>query len=188
MADDTLEIMADDNKKQRIPEIQKNRLKKLAIWDTRTFNPIIHHADLERIMATLGFVAVPYFPPTPPGGSSPIAAAPGTTWKEYTYPAGVCYQWLCEMDLPPPLPRLPYPRIDGLHISSYRVFLDAVNFYLEMGDDLSNIFHVRYIPFFLSFFKKYPFQFVHFSVHFHVCISLIRIFQFFLLLFASGYS
>ncbi|KAA8546192.1 hypothetical protein F0562_020914 [Nyssa sinensis] len=43
---------------------------------------------------------------------------------------------------PPPRPRLPYPRIDGLHIYTYRAFLDAVNFYLNM-EDISDLFHIR---------------------------------------------
>ncbi|KAL6346715.1 hypothetical protein AAG906_002831 [Vitis piasezkii] len=95
-------------------------MRKLALWFTRTFKPIITHDELVPIMDTLGFVALPH------------AGSPA--WKEYVYVAGGCrYLLPAETPLPlPPRPRLPYPRIDGLHICTYRAFIDAVNFYLEM--------------------------------------------------------
>ncbi|RVW48354.1 hypothetical protein CK203_069559 [Vitis vinifera] len=74
---------------------------------------------------------------------------PGSpAWKEYVYVAGGCrYLLPAETPLPlPPRPRLPYPRIDGLHICTYRAFIDAVNFYLEMSNT-SDLFHIRSFPF-----------------------------------------
>lgn len=105
-------------------------MRKLALWFTRTFKPIITHDELVPIMDTLGFVALPH------------AGSPA--WKEYVYVAGGC-RHLLPPETPLPRPRLPYPRIDGLHICTYRAFIDAVNFYLEMSD-ISDLFHIRYAP------------------------------------------
>ncbi|KAM7479524.1 hypothetical protein LguiA_027737 [Lonicera macranthoides] len=107
-------------------------LRKLALWNTRTFKPIITHHELEPIMATLGFIAVPWFPPN--------IESTTTSWKKYLYSNGGC-----RSQSPAPRPRLPYPRIDGLHSSTYHAFLDAVNFYLHMND-LSDLFHIRGMP------------------------------------------
>ncbi|XWS63210.1 hypothetical protein CRYUN_Cryun06bG0076200 [Craigia yunnanensis] len=121
-------------------------MRKLAFWYTRTFKPLMTHDELEPIMATMGFVGLP-----PDQGSSAIA------WKEYVYRASPGVSWqskslscLCSTAGEPPItepPRLklPYPRIDGLHIYTYRAFLDAVNFYLEMCD-ISELFHIRGMP------------------------------------------
>ncbi|THG08654.1 hypothetical protein TEA_015524 [Camellia sinensis var. sinensis] len=114
-------------------------MRKLCLWVTRTFKPVMSHDELEPIMATLGFVGLP-----------PSSAASGCDWKEYVYSAG---GWRRSLSLtiidhqnpPPPSPRLPYPRIDGLHIYTYTAFLDAVNFYLEMTN-MSDLFHIRVGP------------------------------------------
>ncbi|KAK9286068.1 hypothetical protein L1049_014447 [Liquidambar formosana] len=55
--------------------------------------------------------------------------------KEYVYSAE---GWLRESTAEP----LPRPRMDGLHIYTYRAFIDAVKFYLEMSD-ISDLFHIR---------------------------------------------
>lgn len=121
-------------------------MRKLALWYTKTFKPLMTHDELEPIMATMGFVGLP-----PDHGTSPVV------WKEYVYRASPGFLWWwstksssCLGEPPttePPRPKLPYPRIDGLHIYTYRAFLDAVNFYLEMCD-ISEVFHIRYgLPF-----------------------------------------
>ncbi|KAF8405597.1 hypothetical protein HHK36_010504 [Tetracentron sinense] len=102
-------------------------MRKLALWYTKTFKPIMTHDELEPIMATLGFISLP---PTP----SP-ANVGASAWKEYVFSAGGC------RSPSPTEPRLPYPRIDGLHICTYRAFVDAVSFYLEKTD-ISDLFHV----------------------------------------------
>ncbi|CAN6688323.1 unnamed protein product [Malus baccata var. baccata] len=109
--------------------------RKLALWYTRTFKPIMTHDELEPIMATLGFVGLP------PSSSSSAAT------KEYVFSAagGWRSKWAPPTEVPLPRPRLPYPRIDGLHIYTYRAFIDAVNCSLEMGD-ISDLFHVRGMP------------------------------------------
>ncbi|KAB1209873.1 hypothetical protein CJ030_MR6G004355 [Morella rubra] len=127
---------------ERIREMEYMKLcmRKLALWFTRTFKPIMTHHELEPIMATLGFV----------GLSPSTATAPGApiTWKEYVYAAGCRHSKSGGSGSaePPPKPRLPFPRIDGLHIYTYRAFLDAVTFYVDM-DDISNLFHIRGMPF-----------------------------------------
>ncbi|GMH18140.1 hypothetical protein Nepgr_019981 [Nepenthes gracilis] len=117
-------------------------MRKLALWYTRTFKPIMTHEELEPIMATLGFE-----------GRVPKPAPNGVVWKEYVYSAGGSRtrggggrgEAQQQQPTPRPRPRLPYQRIDGLHIYTYRAFIDAVNFYLEMGD-ISDLFHVRGMP------------------------------------------
>ncbi|XP_050366771.1 uncharacterized protein LOC126785201 [Argentina anserina] len=120
-------------------DYMKGSMRKLALWYTRTFKPIMTHDELEPIMATLGFV-----------GRPAAAAAPNSAvlWKEYVFSAagGWRSKWGgANEPLLLPRPRLPYPRIDGLHIYSYRAFLEAVNFYLEMCD-ISDLFHIRGMP------------------------------------------
>lgn len=133
----------------------KGSMRKLALWYTRTFKPIMTHDELEPIMATLGFV-----------GRPPAAAAPNSAvlWKEYVFSAagGWRSRWGVPANEPPlPRPRLPYPRIDGLHIYSFRAFIEAVNFYLEMCD-ISDLFHIRYGALFL-FITVLPFAFLFFG-------------------------
>ncbi|PKI66512.1 uncharacterized protein LOC116196582 [Punica granatum] len=122
-------------------ESMRDCLRKLALWHTRTFRPITTHDELDLIMSTLGFVGLP--------PSSPSALS-STAWKEYAYSA----QWRRRRHSghhhhhappSPPRPRLPYPRIDGLHSYTYQAFIDAVNFYLEMPD-ISLLFHIRGMP------------------------------------------
>ncbi|RVX12107.1 hypothetical protein CK203_010557 [Vitis vinifera] len=57
-------------------ECMRECMRKLALWFTRTFKPIITHDELVPIMDTLGFVALPH------------AGSPA--WKEYVYVAGGC--------------------------------------------------------------------------------------------------
>ncbi|KAK9164866.1 hypothetical protein Scep_000057 [Stephania cephalantha] len=93
--------------------------KKLGLWHTKTFRPITTHQELEPIMARLGFAV------------SPATAVPG--WIEYHYVAARLRRDL-STSAELPIPRLPYPRIDGLHVSTYLPFFDALTFYL--GDCL----------------------------------------------------
>lgn len=108
-------------------------MRKLALWYTRTFKPIMTHEELEPVMATLGFVAQPEKP-----------APNRVVWKEYVFAGRLC-RCRSPSSQPLPRPRLPCRRIDGLHIYTYRAFIDAVNFYLEM-DDISELFHIRGMP------------------------------------------
>ncbi|XP_022726742.1 uncharacterized protein LOC111282774 [Durio zibethinus] len=125
-------------------------MRKLALWYTKTFVPLMTHDELEPIMDTMGFVGLP-----PDQGNSTVA------WKEYVYRASPPVSWRSKSSsclgsiagepptTEPPRPKLPYPRIDGLHIYTYRAFLDAVNFYVKMYD-MSDLFHVRGMPLHLS--------------------------------------
>ncbi|KAG6761944.1 hypothetical protein POTOM_035185 [Populus tomentosa] len=111
-------------------------MRKLALWHTRTFNPVMTHEELEPIMITMGFVGLP---PSPTSSSS--------SWKVYAYMAKppnhkYHYDHAEEQSLAPLRPKLPYPKIDGLHLYTYQAFIDAVNFYLEMSD-ISDLFHIR---------------------------------------------
>ncbi|GAB4852997.1 hypothetical protein Ancab_017186 [Ancistrocladus abbreviatus] len=132
-------------------ECMRDCMRKLALWYTRTFKPIMTHEELEPIMATLGFV-----------GRPPKPAANGVVWKEYVYTSacgrrngsggGLSCSGLSaavneaeEEQQPMPKPRLPYQRIDGLHIYTYHAFIDAVNFYLQKRD-ISDLFHIRGMP------------------------------------------
>uniref|UniRef100_A0A7N0T076 Uncharacterized protein n=1 Tax=Kalanchoe fedtschenkoi TaxID=63787 RepID=A0A7N0T076_KALFE len=114
----------------------RESMRKLALWYTRTFKPLATHEELEPIMATLGFVAVSVVTDPKPGGG-------GTAWKEYVYVAGGGGGG--RFGEAAPRPRLPSPRIDGLHICTYHAFIDAVNFWLKMSD-FSDLFHIRGMP------------------------------------------
>lgn len=109
--------------------------KKLALWCTITFKPIMTHEELEPIMATLGFMV-----------QSETPCVNGVVWKEYTHPSGGCQN--LSLLSPPPKVKLPSHlingrhRIDGLHVYTYHAFIKGVKFYLGM-DDISNLFHVR---------------------------------------------
>lgn len=108
--------------------------RKLALWHTRTFKPILTHEELESILATKGFVVAA-------ASASPSSSSGGfIKWVEYVYAAAAATTK--SEDVAPPKARLPESRIDGLHIYTYRAFIDAVNFYLEM-DDISTLFHIR---------------------------------------------
>ncbi|GMI83796.1 hypothetical protein like AT4G38213 [Hibiscus trionum] len=120
-------------------------MKKLALWKTTTFKPLMTHDELEPVMATMGFVGLP-----PYQGSSG-----GLAWKEYVYHAARRPKSLSSSrsttDEPPSAatelrrPKLPFPRIDGVHIYTYRAFLDAVNFHIQMWN-ISDVFHIRGMP------------------------------------------
>ncbi|GAB2225040.1 hypothetical protein Droror1_Dr00005822 [Drosera rotundifolia] len=127
-------------------------MKKLTLFHTPTFKPIMTHDELDPIMVRLGFMGRTR-PPSSDSG--------GVAWREYMYgPCGTTglvngggmmvsvsesleeerRRW-SEMRWP----RLPWPRIDGCHVWTYRVFLEDVKVFLER-DDLSTIFHVRGMP------------------------------------------
>eukprot|EP00252_Welwitschia_mirabilis_P020323 TRINITY_DN4954_c0_g2_i1.p1 TRINITY_DN4954_c0_g2~~TRINITY_DN4954_c0_g2_i1.p1 ORF type:complete len:119 (+),score=16.48 TRINITY_DN4954_c0_g2_i1:45-359(+) len=89
-------------------------------------------------MATLGFVGMPL--------------STDGDWKEYRFEGRAA---LLEHL---PLVRLPYPRIDGLHVLVYRSFCDAVALCLGSAD-ISDHFHVRYCFFLCSSIIR----FVYFS-------------------------
>lgn len=121
--------------KPPMEDCMRECMRKLALWYTRTFKPFVTHDELEPVMASLGFLPLP----------SSIDAVRGGLWKEYAFSAEGRRRPSTTEQEPPPRPRLPYPRIDGLHIYTYTAFLDAVNFYLQMND-ISNLFHIRGMP------------------------------------------
>ena len=102
--------------------------KKLTLWHTATFRPILTHDELEPIMASVGFVplAAPVTPP--PAGH--------VAWREYAFRSeNRGGEFL-------PRPRLPFPRVDGLHLLAYQAFFDALEFYLG-AHQVPDLFHVR---------------------------------------------
>ena len=113
--------------------------KKLTLWHTDTFRPIMTHDDLEPILADAGFVALP-LPPDPPTPQDQQVR-----WREYAFlgsgggGSNAVVGWLG------PRPRLPYPRVDALHIRTYQAFLGAVEVYLGAAR-VPNLFHVRFVP------------------------------------------
>ncbi|KAI3969626.1 hypothetical protein MKX01_020187 [Papaver californicum] len=122
-------------------------MRKLALWHTKTFKPIMTHEELEPIMAKLGFVGLPVnsSSSSPPIATSvsPSPSSSNISWKEYYFTAGGSRNpWVTE---PLPRPKLPYPRIDGLHHKTYGVFCDAVAFYIGKSN-LADHFHVRGMP------------------------------------------
>lgn len=126
----------------RLMEVECMRavMKKLTIFYTPNFKPIITHNELDHIMSTLGFVPHPLPPPSTTAGT--------VIWKEYSFSAAGTF--ILKSTSPPPRPRLPYPRIDGLHVNTYRDFLESVNFYLRMNN-ISDLFHIRSV-FYLCIF------------------------------------
>ncbi|KAL0919409.1 hypothetical protein M5K25_011501 [Dendrobium thyrsiflorum] len=106
--------------------------KKLALWHTTTFRPIITHDDLEPIMASVGFVSL--------SNEDPAAAL---QWKEYCFgppPPTSISSAAFSGDLKP-RPRLPFPRIDGLHLLVYKAFLCVLEQYISPAE-VHNLFHV----------------------------------------------
>lgn len=97
-------------------EIAVGIARKLALWHTKTFRPILCHEELEPIMGSLGFVGLP------PSMDS---------WREYRF-EGETTTKTSMGGGGEPLVRLPYPRIDGLHVLTYRAFCDAVNKLLQL--------------------------------------------------------
>lgn len=109
----------------------RSYLKKLAIWYTPNFKPIFTHDELDHILSTHGFLSKP-----------PVNATDSViVWKEYLF-SGVGAFLLKSDESPPPQPRLPYPRIDGLHVNTYHTFLESLNYYLRMHN-ISDLFHIR---------------------------------------------
>nr|CAB3483456.1 unnamed protein product [Digitaria exilis] len=121
--------------------------KKLSLWHTATFRPILTHDELEPILSAAGFVPLP--PPPPPAQDERAAPTPTVAWREYAFlgcNANAAAAAARRRPGPgPPRPRLPYPRLDGLHLKTYEAFLGAVEVYLG-ADRVSNLFHVRLMP------------------------------------------
>ncbi|PKU75625.1 hypothetical protein MA16_Dca021402 [Dendrobium catenatum] len=118
--------------------------KKLALWHTPTFSPIMSHDDLEPILCSVGFIS-PANVPQPSTStnlnqpSSPSRSPPADVkWKEYAFPSSAA----AVSGFFPPRPRLPFPMIWGLHLIAYKAFLSALECYID-PTDVSNLFHVR---------------------------------------------
>ncbi|XP_042382635.1 uncharacterized protein LOC121975206 isoform X1 [Zingiber officinale] len=127
-------------------KLEETVAKKLALWHTRTFRPIMTHNELEPLMAAFGFVALPLAPtPQLPEGQQQQSAA--VVWQEYASQSEAAVRGGGEgkgrrrASGAPPRPRLPYPRIDGLHLMAYKAFLLALEFYLG-PNRVPNLFHV----------------------------------------------
>ncbi|KAK1423012.1 hypothetical protein QVD17_18305 [Tagetes erecta] len=121
-------------------ECMKACMRKLAIWYTPNFKPIITHDELDHIMSNLGFLSLP-----------PLYTATAV-WKEYSFPSAGAL--ISDSPSPPPRPRLPYPRIDGLHVNTYRSFLEAIDYYLRMNN-ISDLFHIRGMPLHHALDRRY---------------------------------
>jgi hypothetical protein len=108
--------------------------KKLTLWHSATFQPILTHAELEPILAAFDFVPLP----PPPSSGEQDHRPPAVAWREYVFLGGnaAAPRWLI------PKPRLPYPRIDGLHLKTYEAFLGAVEACVG-ALRVANLFHVR---------------------------------------------
>lgn len=126
-------------------KIEEMVAKKLALWHTTTFRPIITHDELEPIMASAGFVPLPVAaaPPSSPQGAQQTPLA----WREYASRSEAACRGRergrgRRSLVAPPRPRLPYPRIDGLHLMAYKAFLLALEFYLG-PTFVPDLFHVR---------------------------------------------
>ncbi|CAL9188301.1 unnamed protein product [Musa hybrid cultivar] len=130
-------------------KIEEMVAKKLALWHTTTFRPIITHDELEPIMASAGFVPLPVAaaPPSSPQGAQQTPLA----WREYASRSEAACRGRergrrrgrgRRSLVAPPRPRLPYPRIDGLHLMAYKAFLLALEFYLD-PTFVPDLFHVR---------------------------------------------
>ncbi|GJX37895.1 hypothetical protein Tco_0251198 [Tanacetum coccineum] len=111
-----------------LPPIQQQKLLKMKL-----------EIKLEHYLSMHGFISQ-----APVSTSSTAADNTATVvmWKEYKY-SGAGPFLLKSKRLP--CPRLPYPRIDGLHQNTYRTFLESVNFYLGKSN-IADLFHIRGIP------------------------------------------
>ncbi|KAH0458827.1 hypothetical protein IEQ34_011641 [Dendrobium chrysotoxum] len=118
--------------------------KKLALWHTPTFSPIMNHDDLEPILCSVGFIPPANVPQSSTSTtldqpSSPSRSPPADVqWKEYAFPSTAA----AVSGFLPPRPRLPFPMIWGLHLIAYKAFLSALECYIDPSD-VSNLFHVR---------------------------------------------
>ncbi|KAI3980272.1 hypothetical protein MKX01_028280 [Papaver californicum] len=67
-------------------------MRKLALWHTKTFKPIMIHEELEPIMAKLGFVGLPVSSSSSPPIATSVSVSPSSSsnisWKEYYFTAG----------------------------------------------------------------------------------------------------
>ncbi|KAK8941341.1 hypothetical protein KSP39_PZI010773 [Platanthera zijinensis] len=132
--------------------------KKLVLWHTPTFRPLLSHAQLEPFLFSVGFISFPAYDPPPPSTLSP--EAPSTTpavvqWKEYAFPLPSSHAFpalssssshaIVDCGIPLPRPRLPFPMIYGLHLVAYKAFLSALECYIGPSA-VYNLFHVRALP------------------------------------------
>lgn len=122
--------------------------KKLALWHTPTFKPIMSHDDLEPILFSVGFISLPTYASLPSTtlkqtSSPPSIPSADVQWKEYAFPSSSVAAVVS--GILPPRPRLPFPMIYGLHLIAYRAFLSALECYIDTTD-VYNLFHVRAMP------------------------------------------
>ncbi|PKA60377.1 hypothetical protein AXF42_Ash008437 [Apostasia shenzhenica] len=111
--------------------------KKLALWHTPTFRPIMTHDELEPIMVTAGFAPLPTEAPSLQLRAASAAVA--MQWKEYAF------RETSSGSMEAPRLRLPFPRIDGLHLLAYKAFFFALEKYMP-PIAAHNLFHVRAMP------------------------------------------
>ncbi|KAG8047984.1 hypothetical protein GUJ93_ZPchr0008g14087 [Zizania palustris] len=116
--------------------------KKLSLWNSATFRPILTHDELEPILAAAGFVALP--PQASPVDQEQSGSAP-VGWREYAFLGVSSTGGNAVAGWQGPRPRLPYPRIDALHLRTYQAFLGATELYLG-ALRVANLFHVRCMP------------------------------------------
>ncbi|KAF3325551.1 hypothetical protein FCM35_KLT08631 [Carex littledalei] len=144
-------------------ETKKNLRHKLCLWHTPTLTPIFTHDKLEPIMASI------HFSPIIPGPASTDSLT-GTTsagrenegvngeqgenltstesvqWRKYRFVAmHLTKDWGLEYCEKRSWPRLPYPRVDGLHLMSYLEFLGALECFIDPLV-VANVFHIRATP------------------------------------------
>lgn len=122
-------------------KLEETVAKKLAMWHTCTFRPIMTHNELEPLMAAFGFVALPFAPPPPP---LPAAAGRTATAVQLLSSGRSTRRGRrrrCAAGYRPWL-RLPYPRIDGLHLMTYKALFWALEFY-HRPTLVPNLFPVR---------------------------------------------
>lgn len=131
--------------KAKTEDLKRYRTK-LLLWYTHDFKPLFTHKELEPIMEALGFVPLSL----PHNQAITKFRNVDVVWKEYEYVGASATTtrigpFRCRphfvVKSPLPKPRLPYPRIDGLHLFTYKAFMDAVNFYLRRSY-FSDLFHI----------------------------------------------
>ncbi|KAG8087951.1 hypothetical protein GUJ93_ZPchr0010g7646 [Zizania palustris] len=115
--------------------------KKLSLWHSTTFRPILTHDELEPILAAAGFVSLP--PQALRDQQQQQSGVAPVAWREYAF-LGVSSTGggNAVTGWQGPRPRLPCPRIDALHLRTYQAFLGAVEFYLG-AIRVASLFHVR---------------------------------------------